>query len=384
MADAPPLKPATLAAQALGWTEPSVHAVVPPIHPSAAYTRTSDGRYPGGHSYTRDQNPTYDQVEALLTRLEGGCEALLFGSGMAAATTVFETLAPGAHVVAPAMMYWTLRLWLRDLAARGRIVLDEVPTDDLDALRAAMLPGRTAVVWIETPSNPTGVITDIAAVSEIAHAAGAMVVADGTLATPVLCRPLALGADLVMHSATKQLNGHTDVLAGALITAATGPHWDRIRFERGYRGAVLGPFEAWLLQRGLRTLYLRVAASASGAQRVAEVLAEHPAVAAVFYPGLPDHPGHGIAARQMTGGFGSVVSFRPHGGREAARAVSAALRVFRQASSLGGVESLVEHRASVEGEGTPVPDDLLRLSIGIEDPDDLIADLEYALAKAKR
>jgi len=384
MADASRLKPATLAAQALGWTEPSVHAVVPPIHPSAAYDRTSDGRYPGGHSYTRDQNPTYDQVEALLARLEGGVEALVFSSGMAAATTVFETLEPGAHVVAPAMMYWTLRLWLRDLAARGRIVLDEIPTDDLEALRSAVRPGQTAIVWIETPSNPTGVITDIAAASEIAHEAGALVVADSTLATPVLCRPLSLGVDLVMHSATKQLNGHTDVLAGALVTASAGPHWERIRFERGYRGAVLGPFEAWLLQRGLRTLYLRVAASASGAQRVAEALARHPHVAEVFYPGLPDHPGHAIAAQQMSGGFGAVVSFRAHGGPEAARAIAGALRVFRQASSLGGVESLVEHRASVEGEGTLVPDDLLRLSIGIEDPADLVADLDDALAKEKR
>ena len=360
-----------------------MHAVVPPIHPSVAYARTSDGRYPGGHSYTRDQNPTYDQVEALLARLDGGTEALLFGSGMAAATTIFETLEPGAHVVVPTMMYWTLRLWLRDLAERGRIMLDEIPNDDLDALRTAMQPGRTAVVWIETPSNPMGVITDIAAASEIAHAAGALVVADNTLATPVLCQPLALGVDLVMHSATKQLNGHTDVLAGALVTARTDPHWERIRFERAYRGAVLGPFEAWLLQRGLRTLYLRVGASARAAQQIADVLAAHPAVAQVFYPGLSGHPGHAIAARQMAGGFGSVVSFRPRGGRAAAQMTAGALRVFRQATSFGGVESLVERRASVEGEGTPVPDDLLRLSIGIEDPADLVADLERALAKER-
>jgi cystathionine gamma-synthase len=235
MVDDRRLSPATLAAQALGWTEPSVGAVVPPVYPSASYVRDADGRYPGGHSYTRDQNPTYDQVEALLARLEGGEEALVFASGMAAATTVFETLEPGAHVVAPAMMYWTLRLWLRDLARRGRIELDLVPNDDLDALRAALRPGATAIVWVETPSNPTGVVTDIGAVAEIAHAAGARVVADGTVATPVLCRPLELGADMVMHSATKQLNGHTDVLAGVLVTARATPEWARMRFASRVR-----------------------------------------------------------------------------------------------------------------------------------------------------
>ena len=204
-------KPATLAAQALGWVDPTTRDLVPPIHPSASYERAEDGSYPGGHSYSRDQNPTYDQVEALLAALEGGAEALLFASGMAAATTLFETLETGAHVIAPQQMYWTIRLWLTDLASRGRIELDFVPNGDPDALRAALRPGSTRLVWVETPSNPLCAITDIASSAEIAHAAGARLVADGTLATPALTRPLDLGADWVMHSATKQLNGHAEL-----------------------------------------------------------------------------------------------------------------------------------------------------------------------------
>jgi len=353
-------------------------AVVPPIWPSAAYARGPDGQYLGGHSYTRDQNPTYDQAEALLAQLEGGEQALLFASGMAAATSVFEALPVGAHVVAPRAMYWTLRLWLEGLAERGRIELSWVPTGDLGALEAALRPGLSRLVWLESPANPRGEITDLRAASTLAHAAGARVVADGTLATPVLTRPLEQGCDLVMHSATKQLNGHADVVAGALITAQRDEFWDAVRHERAYRGAILGPFEAWLLLRGMRTLFLRVRASCRGAQAVAEALAHHPSVEGVDYPGLPTHPGHDIAARQMDGGFGAVVSCRL-GSAARARAVAAALDHFHDASSLGGVESLVEHRAAVEGEGSPVPDDLLRLSIGIEDPEDLIADLRRAL-----
>ena len=375
------VKRSTLAAQALGGSDPSTGAIVPPLVASAPYERAPDGTYPGGHTYTRDQNPTYDRCEALLSRLEDGREALLFSSGMAAAATVFETLAPGDHVVAPAEMYWTVRRWMQTRAASGRFALDLVPNGDLDALRRALRPGATRIVWVETPSNPTCAVTDIAATAEIAHAAGARVVADGTVATPVLCRPLRLGADLVMHSATKQLNGHSDVLAGALVTARDDGVWEQIRHERANRGAVLGPFEAWLLLRGMRTLFLRVSRSAENAQQVAEALARHPGVTAALYPGLPDHPGHEIARRQMQGGYGPIVSFRL-GDEARAKQVVGALRLFRNATSLGGVESLVEHRAPVEGAGTPVPPDLVRLSIGIEDAGDLIADLEQALARA--
>ena len=374
------VKPATLAAQALGWTDSSTRAVVPPLVASVPYERAADGSYPGGHTYTRDQNPTYDQAEALLARLDGGAGALLFSSGMAAATTLFETLDPGDHVVAPEQMYWTLRLWLQELAERGRIALDLVPNGDLAVLDTAVRNGLTKIVWLETPANPMGTITDLAASAEVAHAVGAKVVVDGTVPTPVLCRPLEHGADLVMHSATKQLNGHSDVLAGALVTAQRDALWDKIAHDRAYRGAVLGPFEAWLLLRGMRTLFLRVPAAARSAQVVAEFLARHPDVLEVLYPGLPGHPGHAIACRQMSGGFGMMVSFRPAGGKDAARRVVAALRIFRNATSLGGVESLVEHRAPVEGPGSSVPEDLIRLSTGIEDVRDLVEDLEQALS----
>ena len=373
--------PATLAAQALALPEPHHHGLVPALYPSASYQRAADGSYPGGHSYSRDQNPTFDAPEALLARLEGGKEALLFASGMAAATTVLDTLPRGAHLLAPRHMYWTIRGWMEALHERDAIELGFYDNADLDSLAQALRPDETAMVWVETPSNPLGEIIDIAAAAELAHGAGAVVVADGTTATPVLCRPLDLGVDLVMHSATKQLNGHADVLAGALVTAdPTTALWHAVRHERAYRGAVLGPFEAWLLLRGMRTIFLRVPAACRGAQAVAELLAAHDEVEQVFYPGLPDHPGHAIAAAQMHGGFGSMLSFRPRGGEARARAVMNRLEVFCDATSLGGLESLVEHRARVEGARTELPRDLLRLSIGIEDPDDLVADLRQALA----
>lgn len=375
--------PATLAAQALGWVEPSLRAIVPPIWPSASYERDPDGSYPGGHSYTRDQNPGYDQAEALLARLEGGEATLLFASGMAAATAVLDSLPHGAHVVAPHSMYWTLRAWLQAQSEQGRLDVGFVPTGDLQALRDALRPGTTRLVWVETPANPLCEITDLGAAAELAHAAGACIAADSTLATPVLTRPLEHGVDLVMHSATKQLNGHADVVAGALVTRSRDAAWEAIAQQRANRGAILGPFEAWLLLRGMRTLFLRVGRSAANAMQVATGLERHPAVLRVHYPGLPGHPGHTLARRQMEGGFGPLVSFRVRGGETAARAVAARLALFRDATSLGGVESLVEHRASVEGHGTQAPRDLLRLSIGIEDPADLLADLESALSSCQ-
>ena len=261
---------------------------------------------------------------------------MLFSAGMAAATTVFETLDVGDHVVAPEQMYWMLRRWLQDLAGRGRIVLDLVPNGDMAALRAALRPGATRIVWAETPANPGGAVTDLAAAAAAAHEAGARLVVDNTVPTPVLCRPLEHGADLVMHSATKQLNGHSDVLAGALVTANEDDLWKRCRRERAFRGAVLGPFESWLLLRGMRTVCLRVAASARNAQWIAEAFDRHPAVSTVLYPGLPGFPGHEVARRQMDGGFGAVVSLRLKGGTVAARQVVRALRLFHNATSLGG------------------------------------------------
>ncbi len=373
-----PLRPATLAAQALGWTDQATGAVVLPIHTATTFERDPDNRYPRGRSYGRADNPTYDQAEALITALEGGAASLLFASGMAAAAAVFDSLPPGSHAVAPRVMYWALR---RRLAAAGNeaLAVDFVDATSLDQLRRAVVPGRTGLVWIETPANPLWSVTDIAGAAEIAHATGARLAVDSTAATPVLTRPLALGADIVMHSATKYLNGHSDVIAGSLTTGSKDEFWQRLVAARSGGGAILGSFEAYLLLRGMRTLFPRVERSCRSAQRIAEVFAGHPRVAEVLYPGLPNHPNHDIAARQMRGGFGGMLSIRVRGGADAAIAAAARVEIWKRATSLGGVESLIEHRASVEGEGSPVPPDLLRLSVGIEDPDDLIADLENAL-----
>jgi len=373
------LKPATLAAQALGWIEPTTRAVVPPIHVSTTYQRDPDNQYRSGRGYARADNPTFDQAEALLSALEGAEASMLFASGMAAATSVFLALKPGDHAVVPEIMYWGLRKWLVEYAMPRGLDVQFVPTGDIDALRAAVRPGRTKLVWIETPANPTWVVTDIAAAAEITHRAGARLAVDSTVATPILTRPLALGADIVMHSATKYLNGHSDVIAGALATACKDETWQVLRDIRHDGGAILGPFEAWLLLRGMRTLDLRVKAACAGAMTLAEHFTGHPKVLDVLYPGLRNRAGYTVAARQMQGGFGGMLSVRVKGGEAAAIEVAARVEVFQRATSLGGVESLIEHRASVEGPTSPVPRDLLRLSVGIEDPRDLIADLEHAL-----
>ncbi|HEY7461010.1 MAG TPA: aminotransferase class V-fold PLP-dependent enzyme [Gemmatimonadota bacterium] len=373
------LHPATLAAQALGHVDPATRALVPGIHPSTTYLREPDGSYPSGRVYSRTENPSYEPAEDLIAELEGGAGCLLFGSGMAAATAAFQSLAPGDHVVSQDVMYWGVRKWLTQFAVPWGLDVDLIPAGDLTALEAALRPGRTKLVWIETPANPTWAITDIAAAAGLAHAAGARLAVDSTAATPVLTRPLALGADLVMHSATKYLNGHTDVVAGALVTAQPDEMWERLRALRHDAGPVLGPFEAWLLLRGIRTLVLRVEACCRGAAAVAQRFHGHPRVREVLYPGLPSHPGHAVAARQMRGGFGGMLSLCIAGGEKAAIDVAARVRVFKRATSLGGVESLIEHRASVEPPESKVPRDLLRISIGIEHPDDLIADLEQAI-----
>jgi cystathionine gamma-synthase len=374
----------SLAAQALGTVEPITKAVVQPIHLATTYLRDEDNAYSSGFSYGRPDNATVREAEAVIAMLEDGPEALLFGSGMAAATAVFQALDPGNHVIAPRVMYWALRNWLGTEAARWGLRVDFVEMDDLAALKAALRVGETKLVWIETPANPLWTITDIAAAAEIAHAAGARLGVDSTAASPVHTRPLALGADIVMHSATKVLNGHSDVLAGALVTRAPDPFWGRIVNIRKSQGAILGPFEAYLLTRGLRTLALRAAAQAQSALILAERLSAHPRVVRVLYPGLATHSGHAVAARQMEGGFGSMLSIRVAGGEGAAIDTAARVGLWKRATSLGGVESLIEHRASVEGPGTPCPPDLLRLSVGIEDPDDLFDDLDQALRAAHR
>jgi cystathionine gamma-synthase len=279
-------------------------------------------------------------------------------------------------------MYWALRHWLVSEAPRYGYDVTLADMADLDAVRAAVRPRETRLVWIETPANPLWTITDVAAVADIAHAAGATLAIDSTVATPILTRPIGLGADIVMHSATKYLNGHSDVIAGALATARSDGLWARIKTIRTGHGAILGPFEAWLLLRGLRTLDVRVRAQAQTAMQLAGRLAQHGDVEGVLYPGLAQHPGHAVAARQMAGGFGGMLSIRVKGGERAAIAAAARVNVWKRATSLGGVESLIEHRASVEGPTSPCPPDLLRLSVGLEDAEDLYADLDRALRAA--
>ena len=376
------LSAASIAAQALGWVDPITKAVTPAIHPSSTYIRDPDNQYSSGRIYARDNNPSFDQVEAVLAALEGAAGAAVFASGMAAATAVFLSLSPGDHVVAPKVMYWSLRNWLLTEATRWGLKIELVETSDIAAVRATLRPGETRLVWLETPSNPMWTVTDIAAVAEVAHAAGARVAVDSTVATPVLTRPLALGADLVMHSATKYLNGHSDVIAGALATARDDEQWQRIKRIRAQLGGILGPFESWLLLRGMRTLVPRVRQASASAMAIAEHFHGHPLVSAVLYPGLPSADGHAIAARQMQGGFGGMLSIRVRGGAAAAIGTAARVELWKRATSLGGVESLIEHRSSIEGPTSPVPDDLLRLSAGIEDPSELIADLEQALKAA--
>lgn len=374
-----PWSPETLLAQALGEIEPEYGGVTPPIHTASTFIRSPDNTYPTGVAYGRDDNPTVSAPERLLARLEGGERALLFASGMAAATAVFDCAPVGCHIVAPRVMYWGVRKWLLDKAAAGRFTVDFIDLHDLDAASEAVSARPPWLIWAETPSNPLWQVIDIEGLAGVAHGVGALLAVDSTAATPMLTRPLLLGADIVMHSATKYLNGHSDVVAGALAFRHADTTFEMLKTQRHDGGAILGAFEAWLLLRGMRTLHLRVRAACQGAQAVAERFANDPRILEVLYPGLDSHPGHALAKRQMRGGFGGMLSIRVRAGEAAAIEAAANVKVWKRATSLGGVESLIEHRASIEGPGTPVPGDLLRLSVGIEDPDDLIADLDQAL-----
>jgi cystathionine gamma-synthase len=374
-----PVRPATAAAQALGAGDAATAAVVPPIHPATTYERGPDNKLLSGRLYSRADNPTYDPAEELLTRLEGGAGSMLFASGMAAASSVFMALRPGDHVLVPEVIYWAFRGWLLGHASAWGLLVEPVDMTDPAKVAARIRKGKTRLVWAETPANPTLAVSDIAALAEVAHQGGARLAVDSTFATPVLTQPISLGADLVMHSATKYLNGHSDVIAGTLTTRALDGDWERIRTVRVQSGNVLGPFEAWLLLRGMRTLFVRVPAQCRTAAALASRFEGHPAVEAVLYPGLPGCQGHAVAARQMRGGFGGMLSLRVRGGEKGALRFISRLRVWKRATSLGGVESLVEHRASVEGPGSSTPADLLRMSAGIEDEADLAADIEQAL-----
>ena len=374
------LAPETISAQALHQIDSATGGVTPAIHLSSTFLR--DENYEllvPGHSYGRDENPSYLVAETVLRELEGAAAALLFSSGMAAAMAVLQSLKPGDHVVAPKVMYWGLRNWMTRFCNDWGLGLDLFDASDPDALANTVRKGETKLVWMETPTNPTWDVIDIAAAAEVAHGIGATLAVDSTVATPVLTQPIRHGADIVMHSATKYLNGHCDVVAGALLSAKEDDLWERICEVRAQAGAIPGSFEAWLLQRSMRTLFLRVRKSSESAMAIAEHFDGHSKLKAVLYPGLPDHPGHEIARRQMDGGFGGMLSMRIKGGAEAALHVAKRCKVFTRATSLGGVESLIEHRYSIEGESSPIPKDLLRLSVGIEAVEDLIFDLEQAL-----
>ncbi len=374
------LSPDTLLTQAMHYLEPVTGGIVPGIQMATTYARDQDYelRAPG-ISYGRDKNPTYLVAEKVVAELEGAAGALLFSSGLAAAAALFHTLEPGDHVVAPVIMYHGLRDWLNRFCENWKVDIDTFDATVDGALASAIKPGRTRIVWIETPANPTWDVTDIAAAAELAHAAGARLAVDSTVATPLLTRPLALGADFVFHSATKYLNGHSDVIAGVLAAKEDDEQWQAVHFQRAFGGAILGPMEAWLLLRGMRTMHLRVQRSSQSAMTIARKLEGHGRIARVLYPGLESHPGHAIARRQMQGGFSGMLSVLVGGDAAAARGVAARTRVFVPATSLGGVESLIEHRATVEGPNSPVAPNLLRLSVGIEDVADLIADLDQAL-----
>ncbi|MDR3418093.1 MAG: aminotransferase class V-fold PLP-dependent enzyme [Nevskia sp.] len=367
----------TLAIHAGRGIDPASGAVAPSPVLSTTFARGADGAYPHGHIYARASHPGRDALERCLAALEQGAAACAFPSGSAASMAVFQALDPGDHVLAPDDMYHGTRTQLRELLQRWGLQHGSVDTTDLDAVRAALQP-QTRLVWLETPSNPLLKVSDIAAIAELAHAAGALCAVDNTFATPVLQQPLDLGADLAMHSTTKYLGGHSDLLGGAVITRQEDAFFARVRAFQVQAGAVPAPFDCWLLQRSIATLPYRVRAQAANAQRLAEFLAAHECVAAVHYPGLPTHPGHALAARQMRGA-GAMLSFRLREGRERALAVAARVQLFTRATSLGGVESLIEHRASVEGPYTTTPDDLLRVSVGLEHCDDLIEDLRQAL-----
>jgi cystathionine gamma-synthase len=374
------MKIETLAVHAGRHVDSSTGAVTPPIHLSTTFERSSDGEYPRGFAYTREDNPNRRMLEECLAALEGGKEALLFSSGLAVFTALVQGLEPGDHIIAPGDVYYGIRQVMRTVFAKWPIEVSFVEMTDLQAVKAAVRP-NTRLIWIETPSNPLLKVTDLKEAAAIARGANAISVCDGTFSTPVLQRPFDFGIDMVMHSTTKYISGHSDVLGGVLVTRFDNYLFERARIGQRYGGAVPSPFDCWLTLRGVSTLPCRMRTHLENASAVAAFLESHPAVGRVHYPGLASHAGHRIAAAQMKG-FGGMLSFEVDGGREKAMAVAANLRLFTRATSLGGPHSFVEHRASIEGPGTQTPQSLLRLSVGLENSADLIADLDQALALA--
>jgi cystathionine gamma-synthase len=373
-------EPRTRLAQAGHYIDPATGAIVPPMQPATTFARNADYELTGAFLYARNDSPTVSHAEALVCELEQGADSLLFASGMAAISALIDTLETGQRIAAPDVMYHGVKTWMLRQQRKRAIGLDLFEAANPETLKHAVQPGKTALVWIETPVNPTWDIIDILGAADIAHAAGAILAVDSTCAPPVTTRALAHGADIVFHSATKYLNGHTDVTAGVLTAARRDDRWQEIKSLRVSLGSIIAPFEAWLLLRGMRTLFLRFAQASANAMILAEHFERHPKIERVLYPGLKSHPNHDIARRQMTSGFGGMMSILVRGDAAQARRLASSLEVFVPATSLGGVESLAEHRKSVEGPDSIVPGNLIRLSIGIESADDLIADLERALA----
>jgi cystathionine gamma-synthase len=367
----------TLAVHAAASPDPVTGALMPGIHPSTTFQRAEDGSFPAGYEYIRDANPNRRALETAMASLEAGAAAVAFASGMAATMAVFQTLAPGDHVLAPLDAYYGTAKLLREHFGRWGLEVSFVDMTNLEEVQAAVRPS-TRLIWTETPSNPTIAITDLKGIAAVAKSAGALTACDNTWATPFLQRPLDLGIDIVMHSTTKYLSGHCDVMGGVIVTRDSSAVAERLRAVQTHGGAVPSPFDSWLVLRGIRTLPVRMRAHCSNAAAVAAFLARDRRVERVHYPGLPSDPGHELASAQMAAP-GGMVSFVVPGGRSRAFAVAARLRIFTRATSLGGPESLVEHRASIEGTGTRAPEGLLRLSVGLEHPDDLVADLDQAL-----
>jgi len=375
----PTYLPDTTLAQGSGNAHDPTGAIIPPIYLATTFLRPPAGDSAHCWSYSRYGYPGLEQIEATLKELEAAADCRLFSSGMSAMTAVVMALRPGDHCVFPIDMYHGLRAWLKQCSAHWGIRISHVDMTNLNEVCANIIPGETRFVWAETPSNPHWHIYDLTSLAEIAHGAGAKLVVDNTVATPILTRPITFGADIVVHSATKYLNGHSDVLAGAALTAKIDAFWERVTFNRDYHGGILGQFQSALLMRGMRTLHLRVARSCQSAMTLAHALTHHPRIKAVFYPGLPTHPGHALASHQMAGAFGGMFSAVVEGGANAAEQVLARTRVWKPATSLGGVESLIERREAIEGPNSHVDPGLLRFSVGIEAVSDLIDDLFTAL-----
>jgi cystathionine gamma-synthase len=369
----------TLAAQALRIIDETTGAVVPGIEPSTTFARGSDYELPSEFKYSRYENPTTKKAEQVLAALEGAQDAMLFNSGLAAVAAVFELVRPGQGIVAPQIMYHGAQDWLRRLSETRGIEVTYFDQTDPDALAASLATERATLIWVETPVNPTWDVIDIQQSAQLAHEAGATLAVDCTVSTPCTTNALELGADFVFHSATKYLGGHSDLTAGGLVCASRDARWEEIASVRKLMGSILSPFDAWLLIRGMRTLFVRYERASNTAMAIARYLEDHPGVERVLYPGLETHPGHEIAKRQMKFGFGGMVSFLIRGDAEDARRVASSMQIFIPATSLGGVESLIEHRKSVEGPHSQVQPNLLRLSVGIEDANDLICDLRQAL-----